>query len=48
MLFYNLLIIEVFYGGGAYFDYSVLPTIYLKPDIALSGNGTLDDPYTIN
>jgi len=37
------------YGLPANYSYSgVLPTLYLKSDITLSGSGTSSDPYTIN
>jgi len=29
-------------------NFGVLPTLYLKSDITLSGSGTKDDPFTIN
>ena len=31
-----------------YQSIDVLPSIYLNPNITLSGTGTMDDPYTIN
>jgi len=35
-------------GGSAYSDNNVLPVLYLKSDITLSGEGTESNPYTIN
>jgi len=48
----NILIV----GGNGYISstysvdggISVLPVLYLTSDIILSGEGTIDDPYTIN
>ncbi len=45
----------VYYVGNTYFgdalprysDYSVLPTLYLKSDIKLSGTGKINNPYKI-
>ena len=36
------------YGFVSYTDIGVLPTLYLKSNITLSGNGTSDNPYAIN
>ena len=29
------------------YDYSVRPVVSLKPDVAVTGNGLVDDPYVV-